>query len=641
MNKKTVRDFDLKGKRVLVRVDFNVPMEDGKITDDNRIVQSLKTINYLLEKGAKVILMSHLGRPKGKPNQEMSLGPVAKRLSELLNKEVFFFKSDRVVDQDVKNKVASLKDGQVALLENTRFVEGEEKNSEEFAKELASLGDIYINDAFGTSHRAHASNVGVSKFLPSGIGFLLEKEVVYLSNTIANPERPFVAILGGKKVSDKIGVIENLLNVCDKIIIVGGMAYTFLKSMGLEIGNSIVEDDKLDLARQLMASAIEKNVELILPSDILITDEIKAGANTKVVSRDEIPQDGDGVDIGPESIKNIKNVLKDAKTVIWNGPCGIFEIEDFSKGTFALAEILANLKDATTIIGGGDSAHAIELAGLSDKMTHISTGGGASLELMEGKILPGLAAIEDKNSRQALIAGNWKMNKSPSEAECMIEELLKIDLDKEVEALIAPPFTAIGRVSKLLKDSDIKVGAQNVNENEDGAYTGEISISMLKDLNVKYVIVGHSERRNYYKESNQLVNAKAEKVLEGGMTPIICLGESQKERLENRHFEVVGEELKESVKNLKGNFVIAYEPIWAIGTGNTCSSQDAQDMCKFIRESLSSINRDYENTRILYGGSVKPENIKELMNKEDIDGALVGGASLKASDFAKLVNFRK
>lgn len=515
MNKKTVRDFNLKGKRVLVRVDFNVPMEDGKITDDNRIVQSLKTINYLLEKGAKVILMSHLGRPKGKPNQEMSLGPVAKRLSELLNKEVFFFKSDKVVDQDVKNKVASLKDGQVALLENTRFVEGEEKNSEEFAKELASLGDIYINDAFGTSHRAHASNVGVSKFLPSGIGFLLEKEVVYLSNTIANPERPFVAILGGKKVSDKIGVIENLLNVCDKIIIVGGMAYTFLKSMGLEIGNSIVEDDKLDLARQLMASALEKNVELILPSDILITDEIKAGANTKVVSRDEIPQDGNGVDIGPESIKNIKNVLKDAKTVIWNGPCGIFEIEDFSKGTFDLAEIIANLKGATTIIGGGDSAHAIELAGLSDKMTHISTGGGASLELMEGKILPGLAAIEDKNLRQALIAGNWKMNKSPSEAESMIEELLKIDLDKEVEALIAPPFTAIDRVSKLLKDSNIKVGAQNVNENEDGAYTGEISISMLKDLNVKYVIVGHSERRNYYKESNQLVNAKAEKVLEG------------------------------------------------------------------------------------------------------------------------------
>lgn len=394
--KKTIKDIDVKGKKVLVRVDFNVPMEGKNITDTTRIKASIPTLNYLLDEGATLILMSHLGRPKGEYKEEFSLEPVAKKLSEILGRDVEFIPSKTVVDEDVKKKVNELKSGSVALLENTRFVKGEEKLDEEFSKELASLAEIYVNDAFGTSHRAHASNVGVAKYLPSAMGFLLEKEVKYLEETIENPERPFVAILGGKKVSDKINVIEALLDKVDKIVIVGGMAFTFLKSMGLEVGDSIVEDDKLDLARDLMAKAVENHVDFILPEDIVITKEIKEGAEFEIVEKDAIELGTMGVDIGPKTVEIIEKKIEDARTVIWNGPAGIFEIPEFANGTLGIAEAMSNLEGATTIIGGGDSVAAVEKMGLADKMTHISTGGGASLELMEGKVLPGIDCIEEK-----------------------------------------------------------------------------------------------------------------------------------------------------------------------------------------------------------------------------------------------------
>lgn len=394
--KKTLKDIDVAGKKVLVRVDFNVPMDGEKITDTTRIEASLPTINYLLENGASVVLMSHLGRPKGEYKEEFSLAPVAKKLSELLKKDVKFVASKVVIDDKVKSEIKKLKTGEVALLENTRFVKGEEKLDYDFAKDLASLADIYVNDAFGTSHRAHASNVGVAKYLPSAMGFLLEKEVEYLEGAVQNPERPFVAILGGKKVSDKINVIDNLLEKVDTLIVVGGMAYTFFKSMGLEIGDSIVEDDKLDLARELMAKAIENDVDFVLPDDVVMAKEIKAGVETKTVDRDEMEEGYMGLDIGPKTVQNIKEKLESARCVVWNGPCGVFEIPEFANGTFEVAKILANLEGATTIIGGGDSVAAIEKAGLKDKMTHISTGGGASLELLEGKVLPGIDCIEDK-----------------------------------------------------------------------------------------------------------------------------------------------------------------------------------------------------------------------------------------------------
>ena len=394
--KKTLRDIDVAGKKVLVRVDFNVPMDGEKITDTTRIEASLPTINYLLENGASVVLMSHLGRPKGEYKEEFSLGPVAKKLSELLNRDVKFVASKVVVDDEVKSKIKDLKPGEVALLENTRFVKGEEKLDENFAKDLSSLAEIYVNDAFGTSHRAHASNVGVAKYLPSAMGFLLEKEVEYLEGAVQNPDRPFVAILGGKKVSDKIHVIDNLLEKVDVLIVAGGMAYTFFKSMGLEIGDSIVEDDKLDLARELMAKAIEENVDFVLPDDVVMAKELKAGVETKIVDRDKMEEGYMGLDIGPKTIETIRGKLESARCVVWNGPCGVFEIPEFANGTFEVAKILANLEGATTIIGGGDSVAAIEKAGLKDKMTHISTGGGASLELLEGKVLPGIDCIEDK-----------------------------------------------------------------------------------------------------------------------------------------------------------------------------------------------------------------------------------------------------
>ena len=399
MKKKTLKDMNLDGKKLLVRVDFNVPMdEDLNITDDTRIRSALDTINYLLDKNAKIILMSHLGRPKGQPNEKFSLKHVAYRLGELLNKEVIFADDDRVISENVKTMVEDMKTQEIILLENTRFRKEEEKNGEDFAKELASIGEIYVNDAFGTSHRAHASNVGVSNFLPSAVGFLVEKEISIIGKALEEANKPFVAILGGAKVSDKIGVIENLINKVDTIIVGGAMAFTFLKAQGYEIGKSMVEDDKLDLAKELIKKAEENNVALILPKDVVIAKEFKNDTDFKSVNIDEIPKDMMGLDIGEETIEEFSRAIKDAMTVIWNGPMGVFEMDNFNKGTFAIAKAMVESK-GTTIVGGGDSASAVEKSGLSDRITHISTGGGASLEMLEGKILPGIDAINEEKGR--------------------------------------------------------------------------------------------------------------------------------------------------------------------------------------------------------------------------------------------------
>lgn len=394
MNKKTVKDIDVTGKRVLVRCDFNVPQDkEGNITDNRRIVAALDTIKYLIEKNAKVILCSHLGRPKGEFKDEFTLKPVAEELSRLLGQKVELSKD--VIGEDSQRLVDNLQNGQVILLENVRFHAEEEKNDPEFAKKLANFADVYVNDAFGTAHRAHASTEGVAKYLPAVAGFLMEKEIEFLGSALENPQRPFVAILGGKKVSDKISVIENLLEKVDTLIIAGGMAYTFLKSQGLEIGKSVCEDDKIDLAKQLLENANQKNVKILLPVDINVAEEIDENIESKIVNIDEIPQDCIGLDVGPKTIELFAEELKKAKTVVWNGPLGIFEIDKFAVGTNAIAKILSEI-NATTIIGGGDSASAIEKAGLSNKMTHISTGGGASLEFLEGKELPGVVCLLDK-----------------------------------------------------------------------------------------------------------------------------------------------------------------------------------------------------------------------------------------------------
>ena len=395
MNKKTIRDIDVTGKKVLVRCDFNVPLdkETGKITNDLRIVGALPTIKYLLEHKAKVILCSHLGKPKGEVKPNLSLAPVAKRLSEYLGFEVKLAKD--IVGEDAKRLASEVKEGEAILLENVRFDAREEANDAEFSKELASLADIYVNDAFGTAHRAHSSTAGVADYLPAVCGFLIEKEVQMLGDSLNNPERPFVAILGGAKVSDKIKVIENLIEKADSIIIGGGMTYTFLKAMGYNVGNSICELDRLDLAKETMKKAEEKNVKLLFPVDTVCGKEFSNDTEIKVVNSKEIPDGWQGLDIGPESVKLFTEELKKAKTVMWNGPLGVFEFENFAKGTNAIAKVLSEI-DAITIIGGGDSAAAVEKGGYSEKMTHISTGGGASLEFLEGKILPGIDCLENK-----------------------------------------------------------------------------------------------------------------------------------------------------------------------------------------------------------------------------------------------------
>lgn len=393
--KKTVRDIDVSGKKVLVRCDFNVPMKDGRITDDIRITSALPTIRYLVENGAKVILMSHMGRPKGEAKPEYSLKPVADRLSELLAKDVIFAASDVVVDDTVKAAADALEAGDVMLLQNVRYRKEETKNEEPFTGQLASLGEIFVNDAFGTAHRAHCSTAGLAEYMPSVSGFLIEKEVKFLGDALEAPERPFVAIMGGAKVGDKIPVIENLLKKVDKLIIGGGMSYTFFKAMGYEIGTSILDEESIELASQLMQKAEQAGVELLLPVDTVCAAEFSNDADKAVFDRDKIPADMMGMDIGPKTIDLYKKAIADAKTIVWNGPAGVFEMSNFAEGTRAIAEALA-AGDAVTIIGGGDSAAAVEQFGFADKMTHISTGGGASLEFLEGKALPGIECLEEK-----------------------------------------------------------------------------------------------------------------------------------------------------------------------------------------------------------------------------------------------------
>lgn len=394
-NKKTLTDYNFQSKKVIVRCDFNVPMENDMITDDRRIVAATETIKYLVEKGAKVILMSHLGRPKDCYDPKYTMKPIKDKLSEILGKDILFASDEDVVGENAISLSNSMNDGDILLLENVRFVKGETKNDREFAKKLASLADIFVNDAFGTAHRAHSSTAGVAEFLPSAMGFLIEKEIEVMGKALTSPDRPFTAILGGAKVSDKILVIESLLSKVDRLIIGGAMAYTFKKALGIKTGISLVEDDKLEVAENILNVAKEKNVEVLLPSDFHVVQTFSDKVESFFTEDDNIPEGYMGLDIGPKSIKTFEDALLDSKTVIWNGPMGVFEMDKFAVGTESLAKILSKL-DATTIIGGGDSAAAVEKLGYADEMTHISTGGGASLEFLEGKVLPGIDVLDCK-----------------------------------------------------------------------------------------------------------------------------------------------------------------------------------------------------------------------------------------------------
>lgn len=644
MNKMSVTDIPLKGKRVLVRVDFNVPLDENrKISDESRIIGALPTIRYLIESGAKVILCSHLGRPKGKVVADLSLRPVADRLSELLPGTQVLFAND-VIGDDAVTKAATLSDGDVLLLENLRFHPEEEKNDPDFAKKLASLAEIYVSDAFGTVHRAHASTEGVAHYLPAVCGFLIDKELSIMGKALSNPARPFVAILGGKKVGDKIGVIQNLLKKCDYLLIGGAMSYTFYKAMGLSVGDSLVDTDSIELAASLMREARARGVNMLLPVDCIVAKEFSADSERLTVKYNAMPDGYQGLDIGPETAKLYSNIIHGANTVVWNGPLGVFEMEPFATGTRAIAEACSEC-NGTTIIGGGDSAAAVNKFGLADKMTHISTGGGASLEFLEGKTLPGVAALKDKSTgRRLLIAGNWKMNKTPSEAAELIDALKPLLSQSDADVVVCPPFVDLAVAKAHLSGSNIHLGAQNIHWAKSGAFTGEVSADMLKELGVEYAIIGHSERRQFFSETNETVNMRTKAALSAGIIPIVCVGET----LEQREGGVTDELLARQVSALycgierkqAEKIIIAYEPIWAIGTGKTATNEEADRTIGAIRQSISSLFDDaFANAvRILYGGSMNAKNAAGLKAMPNIDGGLIGGASLSAEDFAKVVN---
>ena len=638
MNKLTVKDLCVKGKRVLVRVDFNVPLDDElNITDESRIVGALPTIRYLVDNGARVILCSHLGRPKGKFVPEMSLAPVAKRLAKLLPGVKIAFASD-VIGPDAAAKIAALENGEIVLLENLRFHAEEEKNDPEFAKKLASFADLYVSDAFGTVHRAHASTEGVAHYLPAACGFLIEKELAFMGKALESPERPFVAILGGKKVADKIGVITNLIKKCDTLLIGGAMSYTFFKAMGLNIGDSLLDEGSIDLAKQLMDQAKEAGVRMLLPVDCVVGKEFAPETEHMTVPYDAMPDGWQGLDIGEKTARLYSEVIKEAKTVVWNGPMGVFEMPAFAKGTEAVAKACAEC-EGTTIIGGGDSASAVNNLGYADRMDHISTGGGASLEFLEGKILPGVAALCAK-PRRKLIAGNWKMNMTPTAAAALVNELIPLVKEAGAEVVICPPYIDIPVVAPLVNGTNIKLGAQNVHWAQKGAFTGEIAADMLKEYGVEFVIIGHSERRQYFGETDETVNMRVKAALAAGLKPIVCVGET----LEQREAGVTDEFIKSQVIGAfagieaaeAANVVIAYEPIWAIGTGKTATDDEAEETIAAIRKVFAGLyGMDAaDGLRILYGGSMNAKNAAGLKAMPDIDGGLIGGASLKAPDFS-------
>lgn len=638
MDKKTVRDLDVAGKKVLVRVDFNVPLNDkGEITDDTRITASLPTIQYLLKQKAAVILMAHLGRPKGQVKPELSLAPVAKHLGKLLGKKILF--APDCVGEAAQAAASKLKPGHILLLENLRFHKEEEKNDMEFAEKLASLADLYVNDGFGVSHRAHASVEGVTHFLPAAAGFLLEKEIQYVGQAVTNPLHPFVAIIGGAKVSDKIGVISNLLDKVDTLLIGGGMANTFLAAQGYKMGKSLVEEDKLDLAKELLAKAKKNKVNMLLPTDLVMAAAFAPDAEHVTEKVKNLNQAYMALDIGAETSKAYAEALADAKMIVWNGPMGVFEMDAFCKGTEAVAKAVAKSR-ATSIVGGGDSVAAIEKLGLAKRITHISTGGGASLEYLEGKVLPGVAALDDL--RRKMIAGNWKMHKTVSEAVALAEDIVMETNGTLNEVVIFPPFTALETVADAIDGKHVGYGAQDLHWEDKGAFTGAVSGAMIADICAEYVLVGHSERRTIFGENEKIVASKIIAAYRNGLKPMLCVGENLAEREAGKTARKINMQLKSALRVISAedaeNLVVAYEPIWAIGSGKAATPEDALEVCTLIREKIGKIFTPdiARKVRILYGGSVNEKNAASF-NLSGIDGVLVGGASLKADTFAAIV----
>ncbi|GEM_PF-657 len=685
-SKVTVADLDLGGKKVLMRVDFNVPIEQGVITDDTRIVAALPTIRYVLKKGCPLILMGHLGRPKGRRNEALSLRPVAVRLAEKLGTEAKVKMAPDWIGQEVDDMAAALQAGEILMLENTRFHAVEEgkdgvledkakrlaadcdpgaedakrvadeakkrlkDEQPDVAKHLAAMADVYVNDAFGAAHRRHVSTAIVADYAKeTAIGLLMKAELDTLNRVLTGDvERPMIAVIGGAKVSDKLGVLQSFLSRMDAVLIGGGMAYTFMLAQNQDIGQSIREQELVHKAQGILEQAGtedergRKQADLLLPLDHLVADKLAEDAQTKLVkAKAEFGADWRGVDIGPETIDLFAAKIKSAKTIVWNGPMGVFEKEPFAKGTNAIAKAVAE-GSAYSVVGGGDSITAVNRSGCADKITHISTGGGASLEFLAGLELPGVAVIPNK--RKLFLAGNWKMNHNAAETKAVLEELrAKLAGLEHIDLAICVPYTSLAAAVEALAGTGIAVGAQNVHWLDRGAFTGEIAADMLKKLGVRYVILGHSERRELFGETDLYVHLRLRAALDAGLLPIVCIGETWKQRKAGLTKAVVTSQIGGCLAGLNPDQVeevtLAYEPVWAIGTGVTPTAEEAQCVHAHIRRQLRGLFGDVaDRVRIQYGGSVEPDNVSAFVNQSDIDGALVGGASVKATSFSELLD---
>ena len=646
--KRSLTDYPLAGKRVLVRVDFNVPLEGGRVVDDTRIRAALPTIAYLLDQGCSVVLMSHLGRPKGAVVDELRMAPVAARLSELLGRPVAT--ADDCVGPAVAEAAAALRAGDVLVLENLRFHAEETGNDDVFARQLAALGDVYVNDAFGTAHRAHASTEGVTHYLPAVAGLLMTKELEILGRLLRDPARPFVVVLGGLKVSDKISLIRHMLTIADTVLIGGAMANAFLAARGYEVGASKGAGDEVTVAGEILAEAGTARGHLVIPVDVVAAREAVAGAPSRVAPADGIAADEMALDIGPQTIAEFVRQLRGAGTIYWNGPMGLFEIDEFSAGTRAVGEAIA-AGVAVTVAGGGDTVSAVRRFGLEARLTHVSTGGGASMEFLEGRALPGVEALMERSTapttsgRRPLMAGNWKMYKTRAETrtffDAFVPQVAGVD-DRDI--LLCPPDVCLETALAATAGSKVAVGAQTMHYAAEGAFTGETAPGMLTELGVPYVILGHSERRQYYNENDADLARKVRAALDAGLRPVLCCGETLEEREGGRTESKVGGQLDAGLAEISAaelaGVAIAYEPIWAIGTGVTATPEQAQETVAFVRRRVRERFGDAaDGVRILYGGSVKAANIDTLMAQPDIDGVLVGGASLDPVEFARIVRF--
>lgn len=639
MDKKTVKDIQLTGKRVLVRVDYNVPMNDkGEITDFIRIEASLPTLHYLLDQGAAVILMAHLGRPKGKVNPKFTLKPVAEALSQLIHRPVQFCPD--CVGKDAQDAAAQLRNGDILLLENLRFHPEEEKNDPHFAQELAALGDVYVNDGFGVSHRAHASVEAVTHYLPAVAGFLLEKEIAYLGNAVDKPQRPFAAIIGGAKVADKIAVIRSLIKKADVILIGGGMANTFLAAKGYNLGKSLVEKESLGIAKDLLAEAAAQKTKMLLPVDLIMAASFSNEADHEAEDLDALNPDYMALDIGPKTAELYAQTLAGMKTIVWNGPMGVFEMPNYAEGTRRVAEAMA-ASDGITIVGGGDSAAAVKQMGLADKMSHVSTGGGASLEYLEGKVLPGLADLDDL--RTPIVAGNWKCHKTVAEAMELAHQVAHGTEMARAEVVLFPPFTALESVAAMVDEDGIGYGAQDIFYEDEGSYTGAVSGPMIAEIGSRYVLVGHSERRKFFHETNDLVVKKVLAAFRNDLDPVLCVGEDADEHENGSTKDKILSQLTPVLNVLTDgqiqHLLVAYEPVWAIGSGKSAEVRDAVAAADLIRKAVAEKfgKEAARRVRILYGGSVTSENA-HAFHEDGIDGVLVGGASLSAQEFCAIAN---